>query len=275
MINKQFITKFNDEPDTYITSKTLQRYYQLLDPEKRKFNKIDDIFEYEKYCQDFYNSRFDRINECEYLYRTLGWAEICYIIDGRTVNILDKRKGFSFSKEKLYSDYLFKLHEHDEKNNYLVTFNNSVLLDNFNIIEIYPSIEFLKNNPDLVYHIMGFMHGGNEYVVRHRILQELNNKEFESWNIKDLIYYYLENIYDIINTFENRNIIGVTGIEFPVNKNNMIKQILQKATIPECIIRNSYHFVPGMIKNIEASEENIEGLYNFCIEHKDELQLDL
>jgi hypothetical protein len=264
-VNKQI--DYNQYNDKYGIISNRKGYYDY-----------NDIYKYEKYCQDFVNSHFLPLNNCEFLYRTMYLDELCQLVSYKKLEVFNEKIGFSFSKDKLYSKKLF-VHE---SLTFLVTFNADVLRRNFDFVEVIPNIEFFKQNPDILYHISGLMyHPEKEEVIRRELFHEI---EYSNLNIPsnistiDLLDIYVNNIeliFDNLNDKYHQKYKDKDGNNVSMQLLNFIKNYLAKATIPEVIIKKSYHFVNDMLVNIEAPEYTIDRFKFWCYKHQEELGIEL
>jgi hypothetical protein len=225
------------------------------------FLNNSDIESFQKAIQQ--KSNFISIENCKYLYRACSFKELKLIIDNQIIRNNRKLLGFSFSKEKIFSGFAANVLQH---NGIILTFDAQIMRDNFQFIDVIPSLKWLENNIPVALHIRGLESDvfettkafSNEFIYSDLT----RNKEIQEWvqeHKND--YNYEEECFRLLY--------------FTIDPKRA-KNLLLASSINETILVGDYKFITGMIVDIQCSDEkDIERLYVYIQENQDTLNLEL
>jgi hypothetical protein len=209
-----------------------------------KYNLDDSDAQIQNIQQNIINNRqYIPLKKCDYIYRVVSWEELINFIAGKTL-INNHYIGFSFTKVLLSTRQFIRGGSY-----YILTFNRQILQNNFQLIDIIPSLNWLKYNIDIVYNICNNI--DNYY--QELLLEKYNIHENSN-----------ENALEILLKLKDKTIIT-----------DIFRMIVEEQ---ECLLLGDYYFIPGCLVNIQGrnrTEDELEKLYNFILENKDKLNLDL
>jgi hypothetical protein len=241
------------------TSKYLKnQYFKGLD---KDFLNNSDVESFQKAVQERFN--FISIDDCKYLYRACSFNELKLIIDNQIIRNNRKLLGFSFSKDKTFSGYAANVLQ---TNGIILTFDAQIMRDNFQFIDVIPSLKWLENNIHVALHIRGLQSDvfettkafSNEFIY-----SDLSrNEKIQEWVREHKYDYdYEEKCFRLLY--------------FAIDPKRA-KTLILGSSINETILVGDYKFVNGMIVDIQCSDKNdLERLYNYIQENQDKLNLHL
>jgi hypothetical protein len=208
----------------------------------------------------------------KYLYRCMNKHELYSLLSGEIVESAEMHYGFSFSKNRIYSIKQYKeilkypepsIGENDDDSftyDFLVTFNRSVMEDNFPMTEIKYTPKWFANHIKIAFNYLGyepeevFYTGSSAYFIT--VLEFLyHDYDFSNINNGEAYSIILNNHIDdpvLIEEFPN-----LVGLKFSdISTTSFMSEVLLE--------QNTYHFISGMINNVESFyPELLNELYNF------------
>jgi hypothetical protein len=246
-------------PQKYFTEFDRQQY---LNKERNtgitKAYLTDDIYEFEAFCKTL---PFIPITECKEIYRALGLRELIKLIAGKEIKNT-RLLGFSFAKTKDLAKFVATQYQ---KDGYIVTFDAQIMNNNFTFIDIKPNIDLLHDFPKVAYHLTGFPFDleNGPFNEAYRWGYEMMNKLHRIDGVKpgfSKTHNNYECMIELLNLYEPK----------------LYKDLLYNSSINETLLSGPYHFVPGMITNIQVStRNNMRKLYNFILKNQEKLNLEL
>jgi hypothetical protein len=182
------------------------------------------------------------------LYRAMNNQELGKLIQGETVYPKNESAlGISFTKYKAVT-------LHPNFGPFTVTFDRNIMEQNFQLIDIVNTKEWLSNNLLIAFNQLGISKDDG-----------VKFNDFKLYFISALGQQYAanHNNYECFIKLFNEDNPG------------LMNMLLSYGTMKETLLIGNYWFVPYMILNIDATEEKyLEWLGNFCYIFKDKLNLD-
>jgi hypothetical protein len=240
--------------------------------------KPDDLYYSEKQRQET-SKRF--------LYRSMNKYELYNLFNNKVIKT-DMFYGISFAKNKAYTKHIQSLihkpnggyfysptlgneDENEYNDDFVVTFNREILEENFPMLELEYTKEFFINHPEIAWNYLGLSvdewewdkQNMGEYLKYFKVLEYLYpGKDFS--NLCD------GEAYSIILKHHMDDPILIE--EFPLLNGLKFQDIFETSYMSEVLMeQNHYHFVSGMIVNVESYyRELLDELYYFL---KDKLKL--
>jgi hypothetical protein len=237
----------------------------------------------------YYSQRQRQEISKRFLYRVMNKYELYNLFNNKVIET-DMFYGISFAKNKAYAnqtrDLIHKSNggyfypptlgdedENEYNDDFVVTFNRSILEQNFPMIELEYTKEFFINHPKIAWNYLGlaeeeWYHNGND---------SPDGQDYRKY-VKILKYLYPDKDFSNLNDGEAYSIILKYHMDdpsiitkFPIINGLKFDDIFKTSYMSEVLMeQNHYHFISGMIENVESFyHELLDELYNFL---KDKLK---
>jgi hypothetical protein len=248
-MNQRFLQTYNE--DEHQRESDINKMSEAME----NFDKIED---FEKVCKEIAENKIS-IYDTKYIFRSLSWEEMIQLISGNVIVNNNGMIGFSFSTEKQLALYVASYHQ-DIEDSFIVIFDTNIMLENFNFVEVYPDIQWLKDNPRISYNLTGYGIDNNVNYFKEKLFDEATD-ENDTYLIQ---FSTTHNDYECF-----QKLMGL-------NHGFILATLLGNCTANEVLLMGEYYFVKGMIKDIKTvNPKNLDRLYMYIQENQDKLNLEL